>query len=193
VASKAEQLEQIYTDMENDPNPLLVGLRHSATRLVPGDGDLVHPKLVIVGEAPGAKEDAAGYPFVGPSGKLLAQLLATAGLDRREVWITNVVKYRPPNNRTPDPLEVEASLPYLRREVALVAGAGCSMLVGLGRTACCAMSGENISVVERAGSWCLLRGGWRMFISCHPSWGIRNPGNRRKMVKDFDKLRKTMI
>lgn len=192
--NRAQELDYIYADMEVDP--YLSVLRSGAKQLVRGDGAMgafFGPKLILVGEAPGATEDRTGKPFVGSSGKFLEDLLAVAGLTREDVWITNVVKYRPPNNRTPDPREVEASLPYLRREVALVAGAGCSMLVGLGRTACCAMAGENISVVERAGSWTLLQGGWRMFISCHPSWGIRNPGNRRKMVRDFDTLRKTMI
>lgn len=185
-------LQAIYADMDDDPNPLLANLRQGAKQIVPGDGRL-NPRIIFVGEAPGASEDMAGLPFVGRSGKLLDELLGVAGLDRKEVWITNVVKYRPPNNRTPDAEEVAASLPYLRREVAQVAGGDCSMLVGLGRTAVCALAGESISVVEKSGSWVLLKGGWRMFVSCHPSWGLRNPGNRRKMIRDFNALRKTML
>lgn len=185
-------LDRIYSEMDNDPNPALANLRQSAKQLVPGDGAM-RPRIILIGEAPGASEDLAGVPFVGRSGKLLDELLGVARLSREEVWITNVVKYRPPNNRTPDHDEVAASLPYLRREVAEVAGAECSMLVGLGRTAVSAVAGEAISVVEKSGSWVLLKGGWRVFVSCHPSWGLRNPGNRRKMIQDFNVLRKTML
>lgn len=189
---KNSSLEQIYRGMDNDPNPALENLRQGAKQLVPGDGSF-SPRIIFVGEAPGMHEDLSGSPFVGPSGKLLDELLGVARLSREEIWVTNVVKYRPPRNRTPEPEEIAASLPYLRREVALVAGAGCSMLVGLGRTATNALGGETISVVEKSGSWALLEGGWRMFISCHPSWGLRNSGNRRKMIQDFNALRKTML
>lgn len=190
--SNQADLDALYASLDDDPNPVIANLRQSAKQLVPGDGSL-RPRIILVGEAPGATEDATGTPFVGRSGRLLDELLGVAHLKREEVWITNVVKYRPAGNRTPDAAEVAAFLPYLRREVALVGGASCCMLVGLGRTACCAMSGETISVANRAGSWVLLKGGWRMFVSCHPSWGLRNPGNRGKMVRDFDVLRKTML
>ena len=191
--SKDEALESIYRDLDNDPNPLIANLRRGAKQLVPGDGELRHPRLILVGDAPGATDDRFGSPFSGNAGKLLDELLLVAHLDPDSVWTTNVLKYRPMNNRTPTPEEVAAFKPYLEREVALVAGAGCSMIVGLGRIACLALAGEGISVVQRSGSWEVLPNGFRLFISCHPLWGVRNPGNRRKMVQDFDRLRKTML
>lgn len=191
--NRDENLERLYQDLENDPNPIIANLRQGAKQLVPGDGRLRRPRLILIGEAPGANEDDIGTPFIGKSGHLLNELLRVANLQREDVWITNVVKYRPPANRTPDNLEIEAFLPYLRKEVSLVAGASCSMLVGLGRVACCAVAGEAISVVQQSGSWVSLPSGFRLFVSCHPSWGLRNPGNRKKMIKDFDVLRKTML
>lgn len=190
---KDEALDALYSALDNDPNPVIKALRDGCKSFVPGDGELRRPKLIIVGEAPGAQEDAVGAPFVGKSGRFLDELLIGIGLHREEVWITNVVKYRPPDNRTPDPLEVEAFLPYLRREVVLVGGAECSTIVGLGRVACSAIAGEAISVVSRAGSWKALQGGWRLYFSCHPSWGIRAPANRKRMIKDFDNLGRTML
>lgn len=162
-------------------------LRDGATQFVPGDGSL-NPKLLVIGEAPGAQEDAKGSPFVGKSGRLLDQLLLLAGLFREEVWITNVVKYRPPGNRTPDPDEVEAFLPLLRREVALVAGDATRFAVGLGSTACRALTGESISVAKSHGSWVDLKAGWKLFVSYHPAAGLRSVTVRAEMRIDFVKL-----
>lgn len=191
--SKSEELEALYREIDSDDNPLIANLRRNSHRFVPGDGELQYPRLIVVGDAPGAASDKTGSPFAGKSGEMLDEMMRVAGFDPDSVWTTNVLKYRTPNNRTPSPEEIAAFKPYLDQEVALVAGSGCSMLVGLGRVACLALAGEGISVLQRSGSWEVLPNGFRLFISCHPLWGIRNPGNRRKMVQDFNKMRKTKL
>lgn len=94
-------------------------LAEQATQLVMGDGNL-NADIVFIGEAPGKKEDESGVPFVGASGKFLNEMLAQAGLVREDVYITNVVKYRPPNNRDPKPTEKQAFMPFLLKQLAII-------------------------------------------------------------------------
>lgn len=94
-------------------------LREQATQLVMGDGD-VNADIVFIGEAPGKNEDLQGKPFVGAAGKFLNEMLAAAGMDRSDVYITNIVKYRPPNNRDPLPEEKAAFWPYLLRQLQII-------------------------------------------------------------------------
>ncbi len=94
-------------------------LAATATQLVMGDGD-PDADIVFIGEAPGQKEDEQGLPFVGAAGKFLNEMLAEAGMERSDVYITNIVKYRPPNNRDPLPEEKAAFLPYLLRQLEII-------------------------------------------------------------------------
>lgn len=183
-----EELYRLFKEQDHDPHfAHLKPPDGFASRFVPGDGSLV-PKAIIVGEAPGRAEDKAGSPFVGPSGKLLDEMLREADLTREEVWITNVLKFRPPRNRTPTEAEISASLPYLKREVALVGRRGCRVLVGLGRTACSAVAGRAISPTTRHGSWTSLQRGWNLFITCHPAWAVRDLRNVDTLRADFQAL-----
>lgn len=115
--NKQVQLNQIKTDiLANNVCPTLA---ESATNLVMGDG---HPDadIVFIGEAPGKNEDEQGLPFVGAAGKFLNEMLASINLDRRDIYITNIVKYRPPNNRDPEPEEKRAFWPYLVRQLEVI-------------------------------------------------------------------------
>lgn len=94
-------------------------LAEQATQLVMGDGNL-DADIVFIGEAPGKKEDETGLPFVGASGRFLNEMLAQAGMERSDVYITNVVKYRPPKNRDPSKVEKQAFLPYLLRQLEII-------------------------------------------------------------------------
>ena len=94
-------------------------LARTRLRTVPGTGP-THAEVMLIGEAPGAREDESGVPFVGPAGKFLDELLAGAGLSRASVYIANVVKCRPPGNRDPEPAEIEACADYLDRQIAIV-------------------------------------------------------------------------
>lgn len=111
---KLQKLEELL--VKRDPTP---ELRSSATQIVFGEGN-PEAKIMFIGEAPGKQEDLQGKPFVGASGKLLDQLLASVNINRKDVYITNIVKYRPPNNRDPLPKEKEALWPYLLEQIAII-------------------------------------------------------------------------
>lgn len=116
-STKQTQINQLRTDIiEKNICPELA---EQAIQLVMGDGDL-NADIVFIGEAPGKKEDESGLPFVGASGKFLNEMLAQAGLERGDVYITNVVKYRPPKNRDPKPAEKQAFMPYLLKQLAII-------------------------------------------------------------------------
>lgn len=114
---KSEKIRALKGEMlDQDVTPML---RESASQLVMGDGNL-DADIVFIGEAPGKKEDELGVPFVGAAGRFLDEMLRQAGMDRTHVYITNIVKYRPPNNRDPLPEEIKAFWPYLLRQLELI-------------------------------------------------------------------------
>ncbi|MGH7234166.1 MAG: uracil-DNA glycosylase [Candidatus Saccharimonadales bacterium] len=126
---KSEALESVKQSIET--NNVCPELMASATNLVFGDGD-PNSSIVFIGEAPGKAEDKTGLPFVGAAGKFLNEMLEMIGLQRSEVYITNIVKYRPPNNRDPLPEEKKAFLPYLQRQLEIIQP---KVVVALGRHA----------------------------------------------------------
>lgn len=127
MPSKSELLDQLKADIL-DKN-ICPDLAEQATQLVLGDGN-PDAGIVFIGEAPGKKEDEQGLPFVGASGRFLNEMLGTAGLDRSDVYITNIVKYRPPNNRDPSPSEKAAFWPYLLKQLEIIAP---KVVITLGR------------------------------------------------------------
>jgi DNA polymerase len=151
----------------------------TATRMVPGEGSPL-ASVVFVGEAPGATEDALGRPFVGRAGKLLDELLEAAGLLREEVWITNVVKARPPRNRDPRAPEVAHWwMPFLERELALIRP---SVVVPLGRHALRHFA-PAARIAEVHGR--VLQDGERvLFPLYHPAAAIYNPALRATLFAD---------
>lgn len=155
----------------------------TAMRMVPGDG---HPnaEVMLIGEAPGASEDAAGRPFVGRAGKFLDSVLEHAGLNREQVYVTNVVKARPPDNRDPKPAEVAHCLPWLLAELELVRPL---LVVPLGRHALAHfVKGHKITAV--AGT--LVRGddGRALFPLLHPAAALRSPARREQTLADAARL-----
>jgi DNA polymerase len=115
--TKQSELQKLKNLIEkNDPTP---ALRSSATQLVFGDGN-PEAQIIFIGEAPGKNEDLQGIPFVGAAGKFLDEMLASVNINRDDVYITNIVKYRPPNNRDPLPEEKEAMWPYLLKQIAII-------------------------------------------------------------------------
>lgn len=124
---KQAQIDQIKADILK--NNVCPELAKTATQLVIGDGNL-DAEIVFIGEAPGKNEDEQGIPFVGAAGKFLNEMLAQAGLVRSDVYITNIVKYRPPNNRDPLPEEKKAFWPYLVRQLDVISP---KVVVTLGR------------------------------------------------------------
>ena len=130
------------------------GLKATATQLVFADG-APEARIMLVGEAPGADEDRIGRPFVGRAGQLLDRMLAAIGLDRRSVYIANVVPWRPPGNRTPTPQETAVCLPFVRRQIALV---GPRLLVCLGGSATQTLLGVKEGITRTRGVWRDYRG-----------------------------------
>lgn len=179
-----ESLADIYEDIRADPvwNPL----RTEGIVLVPGEGSS-RPSVLIVGEAPGATENTHRRPFVGASGRVIRSLITDAAeLTEDEWFITNVVKYRPPGNRTPVPFEIGAAVPYLRREwVALRCP---SVLVAVGGTAKNALAPDIPGVLQSAGKPHRLKGGRTLWPMLHPAYGLRNPGIRPEMERHWKTL-----
>ncbi len=167
-------------------------LKDTATQLVFADG-AADARLVIVGEAPGGEEDRSGKPFVGPAGQLLDRMLGSIGLDRTQVRIINAVPWRPPGNRTPTEAEIALCLPFLHRQIALIAPLG---LVTLGGVAAKALLGADAQSGIRR-----LRGKWReaqieglpeplpCLPSYHPAYLLRTSLAKRESWQDMLSLR----
>jgi DNA polymerase len=161
-------------------------LKDTATTLVFSDGNPA-ARIMLVGEAPGAEEDRAGLPFVGASGQLLDRMLASIGLDRTKVLITNILPWRPPGNRTPSETEIAVCLPFVMRHVALVAP---DVLLLLGATAVRAMTGNTQGIRRVRGQWqSLVVPGLDRPLPClptyHPAYLLRTPLAKREAWADL--------
>jgi len=159
-------------------------LCESRNHVVPGEGD-PHATIMFIGEGPGRDEDLQGRPFVGRSGELLTRMIRAIGLEREQVYICNIVKCRPPQNRNPEPDEAEACLDYLRAQVALVRP---RIIVLLGKVACRYTLRQEISVMRDHGRWFERKGTWFM-PTFHPSALLRDPAKKRDAWEDFQKIR----
>jgi len=160
---------------------------------VPGEGN-PHAKIMFIGEAPGAREDATGRPFVGAAGKLLTQLIESIGLKREEVYITNVVKCRPPNNRDPEEDEISACSPYLTKQIQLIKPA---IIVALGRHAAkflfesAGLKWRNMgSMHGRVFDAVLFGVKTKLIATYHPAAALYYPKLRPELEEDFSKLKK---
>lgn len=162
------------------------GLASSRIHAVPGEGPDAAPVLFI-GEGPGEHEDRQGRPFVGPAGQRLTDLLQSVRMPRERVYITNVVKCRPPGNRVPGPDEIAACLPYLVRQMAALRP---RIVCLLGSTAVKAILGEaGVTRVRSRALW--LYGRW-VFATYHPSAALRDEGVAREIALDFRRLRRVV-
>jgi uracil-DNA glycosylase family 4 len=165
------------------------GLKATATRLVFGDGN-PSAEIMFIGEAPGADEDREGVPFVGRAGQLLDKLLAAIGLDRKKVYIANVVPWRPPGNRTPTPLETAACLPFTRRQIELVDP---KILVCLGAASAQTLLGGKEGIMRLRGRWFAYPVGnteIRALAMLHPAYLLRQPAQKKLAWQDLRMLGK---
>ncbi|MBU0507380.1 uracil-DNA glycosylase [bacterium] len=160
-------------------------LGHTRTKFVFGVGNPRAP-IVFVGEAPGRDEDLQGIPFVGRAGQLLDQMLADVGLDRRHVYICNVLKCRPPGNRDPEPLEIETCRPYLMTQISIIAPC---ILVCLGRHAATVLLGIEAPMKDLRGRVIPWQG-MKVLVTYHPAYYLRNMSQRRFGDQDFQLMRK---
>jgi DNA polymerase len=158
-------------------------LHKGRNKIVFGDGS-PNAKLVFIGEGPGADEDAQGLPFVGRAGKLLTQMIEAMGLQRKDVYICNVVKCRPPENRTPEPDEVEVCSPYLLRQIDVI---NPKVLVCLGAVAAKTLLETNRGITQFRGQWLEWRGR-KLMATYHPAYLLRNPNAKGDVWKDLQKV-----
>lgn len=163
------------------------GLCRARTNPAPGEGDL-QARIMFVGEGPGAQEDLQGRPFVGPAGQLLDKMLAAIALNREQVYIANIVKCRPPENRVPTPDEAAACLPYLRAQVGLVSP---RIIICLGATAARYCLGGEVRITRDRGKWVQRKGVW-MMATYHPAALLRAPEKKREAWEDFKSIRERL-
>ncbi len=186
VDNKQILLEQIKADIVN--NNICPNLAKQATNLVMGDGN-INADIVLIGEAPGKKEDETGLPFIGAAGKFLNEMLASAGMVRSDVYITNIVKYRPPENRDPKPEEKEAFWPYLVRQLDVIQP---QIVVTLGRHSMeYFLPGFKISEIHGQPKRKTF-GDTKIVVVplYHPAAALYNGSMRATLIEDFNKLPK---
>jgi len=183
---KSKKLTNLKKKIESIKN---CELKKNATNLVFGDGSN-DAKIMLIGEGPGANEDIEGKPFVGRAGKLLDKMLAAIQLDRTKVYISNVVNYRPPNNRKPTEEEIERYLPYLMSHIEIISP---KIILLLGSTALNALIGNEIVISKARGKWMQKQIAsikpW-VIASFHPAFLMRQPEQKKlawidlKMIRD---------
>jgi len=187
--NKTEVMQKLATNVKECQK---CGLYREAQKAVPGSGN-VNADIVFIGEAPGAREDATGIPFVGRAGRLLDFLLSEIGLDREDVWIGNVIKHRPPNNRDPTTAEISACESYLTVQLRVIKP---KLIVTLGRFA--------MYYFYKAGKISRDHGnliqidspklGTKIYVYpiYHPSAGLRNGSFREALEEDFKRIPKLL-
>lgn len=163
-------------------------LKATASRLVFADGN-PQARLMLVGEAPGGDEDRQGLPFVGRAGHLLDRMLEAIGLDRTKVYITNVIPWRPPGNRTPTPAEIQACLPFMARHIQLV---NPEIMVCLGNVSVQTLLKTREGITRARGQWFdypLPGRSLRTLAMLHPAFLLRSPAFKRQAWNDLRALR----
>ncbi|MEA3356088.1 MAG: uracil-DNA glycosylase [Candidatus Bipolaricaulota bacterium] len=155
------------------------GLSDTRTNVVFGEGDPA-ASIMLVGEGPGQVEDAEGRPFVGPAGQKLDEVLTSVGISRDEIYITNIVKCRPPNNRVPNKGEMAACSPYLEAQIALI---NPGLIITLGNTSTRWFIPTAGGITSTHGNFLSWRGGIKIFPMYHPSYLLRYPSRAKGSPK----------
>ena len=190
--SKEEKLNKLIKKIQLIQN---CKLKKNAKNLVFGDGN-INSKIMIIGEGPGANEDIEGKPFVGRAGKLLDKMLVSINLNRTKVYISNVVNYRPPENRKPTDVEIERYLPYLKSHIEII---NPKILVLLGSTALNTLVGNEEVISKARGKWIQKEIGTSLpwiIASFHPAFLMRQPEQKKlawidlKMIREKSKILK---
>ncbi len=185
-ADKSSNLEKLKKAISIIKN---CNLRNNATNMVFSDGN-PKSKIMLIGEAPGAKEDEEGLPFVGRAGALLDKMLTAIDLDRKKVYITNIINYRPPDNRRPTDEEIKRYLPFITKHIEII---NPKILVLLGSTAMNALIGNEVVISKMRGKWIERKFGnckTSVIITFHPAFLMRQPAQKKiawidlKMIRD---------
>jgi len=177
-AQSLDVMQQMMSGCQKCP------LGKTRNKLVFGTGN-PHADIVVIGEAPGADEDASGEPFVGAAGQLLTKILAAINLGRDDVYIANIIKSRPPGNRRPEPAEVAQCIPYLYKQLDLIKP---KFILAVGLTAACSLLNRKAAMKELRGSVHDYFG-ITMVVTYHPAALLRNPQWKRSTWEDVQLLR----
>ncbi len=184
--SKDSSLKNLKKSLENITN---CDLKKGANNIVFSDGN-PSSKIMLVGEAPGANEDMEGIPFVGRAGVLLDKMLLSINLDRKKVYISNIINYRPPENRRPTDEEIKRYMPFITKHIEII---NPKILVLLGSTAMNALIGNDIVISKARGKWIEKKFGnckTSVIITFHPAFLMRQPAQKKmawidlKMIRD---------
>ena len=185
-ADKADNLKRLKKSIISIKN---CNLKKNATNIVFSDGN-PKSKIMLIGEAPGANEDKEGLPFVGRAGALLDKMLAAIDLDRKKVYISNIINYRPPDNRRPTDEEIKRYLPFITKHIEII---NPKILVLLGSTAMNALIGNEVVISKMRGKWIEKKFGnckTSVLITFHPAFLMRQPAQKKmawidlKMIRD---------
>jgi uracil-DNA glycosylase len=185
-SNKANNLERLKKSILNIKN---CSLKKSATNIVFSDGN-PKSKIMLLGEAPGSNEDQEGLPFVGRAGTLLDKMLAAINLDRKDVYISNIINYRPPDNRRPTEEEINRYLPLVKKHIEVISP---KILVLLGSTAMNALIDNNAVISKVRGQWIEKEFGQcktSVIVTFHPAFLMRQPTQKKlawidlKMIRD---------
>jgi uracil-DNA glycosylase family 4 len=188
AARTAPTLEALRALLENFDG---CALKFTATRMVFADGN-PKARVMFVGEAPGREEDIEGLPFVGRSGKLLDRMIAAIGLDRSSAYISNVIAWRPPGNRTPTPQETQICLPFIQRHIELV---NPDVLVTLGNPSTQTLLSTRDGIMKTRGRWFDYDTGTRVIkaiATFHPAYLLRSPSYKRMSWQDLRAIAKAL-
>jgi uracil-DNA glycosylase len=190
AAAAATSLAELQAALESFDG---CALKRTATNTVFADG-AASGRVMLIGEAPGRDEDRSGKPFVGRAGQLLDKMLASIGLDRKtNAYITNVINWRPPDNRDPTPEEAAACLPFLRRHIEL---ADPQLIILLGAVAARHVVGVNDGIMKLRGRWMEYRVGDHMvplMPTLHPAYLLRQPAHKKLAWRDLQAVRDKML
>ena len=164
-------------------------LKKNASKIVFADGNIQSP-IMIIGEGPGQKEDELGKPFVGDAGNLLNKMLKAINIEREKIYITNVVNYRPPNNRKPEPSEINRYSEYLKEHISII---NPKILILMGSTAMEALLGSNKRISKERGQWkevIIKQKNYKTLVTFHPAYLLRKPDQKKFSWKDIKIIRK---
>jgi DNA polymerase len=190
ICEQAQTLEELRQALEKFDG---CSLKLTATHMVFGDGN-PSAKIVLIGEAPGADEDRCGIPFVGRSGQLLDKMMAAIGLDRSAYYITNILPWRPPGNRTPTTGEIAVCLPFLRRQLDII---NPDYIVLLGGSSANALFDNQDPISKLRGHWLEYKKAngtiAKTLATFHPAYLLRNGGQKAKAWSDMLKLHKEIV
>jgi uracil-DNA glycosylase family 4 len=187
-AGSAERVARLQVMVDEVRGCVKCALHAARTQTVFARGN-PRAEVCFVGEGPGADEDAQGFPFVGKAGQLLDRMIEAMGFTRDDVYVCNIVKCRPPDNRKPEPEEMAACIPYLHEQLELVDP---EVIVALGATAVQGLFATSEGITRLRGRWKLYRGRVPVMPTFHPAFLLRNPAAKREVWDDLQAVLRQM-